>query len=81
MKRQGRSIHESTDPDKYPLKGIHGNHVELGEVFIFWGVPDEGEGQLVTLYSNNVLQDGPFNNEPFTGDAEPNPIDEEPRLL
>lgn len=75
------TIYESTDPDKFPLKGIHGNHVELGEVFIFSGVPDEGEGEVIALYSNNVLPDGPFNSEPFTGDDKQDTTDDEPRLL
>ncbi|ATU94181.1 hypothetical protein [Phyllobacterium zundukense] len=64
------TIHESTNPDEFPLEGIHGLHPRLGEVFIFSGMPDEGEGQLVALYSAEDFSEPPYNPEqPFTGDG------------
>ena len=51
------------------FNGIHGHHPELGEVFIFSGVPDEGEGQLIALYSAKDFGDPPYNDERFTGDG------------
>lgn len=61
------TIHESTNPDEFPFKAIHGNHKALGEVFIFSGVPDEGE--LVALYSAEHWGIEPYNTRPFTGDG------------
>ena len=42
---------------------------ELGEVFMFSGVPDEGEGQLIPLYSAKDFGDPPNNDQRFTGDG------------
>ena len=63
------TVHESSDPDEFPFNGIHAHHPELGEVFIFSGVPDEGEGQLIALYSATDFGDPPYNDERFTGDG------------
>ena len=63
------TVHESSDPDEFPFNGVHGHHPELGEVFIFSGVPDEGEGQLIALYSAIDFGDPPYNEERFTGDG------------
>ncbi|MDR6632287.1 hypothetical protein J2X72_001058 [Phyllobacterium sp. 1468] len=63
------TIHESSDPNEFPFNGVHGHHPELGEVFLFSGVPDEGEGQLIALYSATDFGDPPFNDERFTGDG------------
>ena len=62
------TVHESSDPDEFPFNGVHGHHPELGEVFLFSGVPNEGEGQLIALYSaKNFGALPPFNDENFTG--------------
>ena len=63
------TVHESSDPDEFPFNGIRGHHPELGEVFIFSGVPDEGEGQLIAPYSAKDFGDPPYNDEMFTGDG------------
>jgi hypothetical protein len=63
------TLHESSDPDEFPFNGVHGHHPELGEVFIFSGVPDEGEGKLIALYSAKDFGDPPYNEERFTGDG------------
>lgn len=63
------TFHESSDPDEFPFNGIHGHHPELGEVFMFSGVPDEGEGQLIALYSAKDFGEPPYNDERFTGDG------------
>ena len=64
------TVHESSDPDEFPFNGVHGHHPELGEVFLFSGVPNEGEGQLIALYSaKNFGALPPFNDESFTGDG------------
>ena len=64
------TVHESSDPDEFPFNGVHGHHPELGEVFLFSGVPDEGEGQMIALYSaKNFGALPPFNDENFTGDG------------
>jgi hypothetical protein len=63
------TFHESSDPDAFPFHGIHGYHPELGEVFIFSGVPDDGEEQLIALYSARDFGDPPYNDERFTGDG------------
>ena len=63
------TVHESSDPDEFPFNGIHAHHPEFGELFIFSGVPDEGEGQLIALYSATDFGDPPYNDERFTGDG------------
>ena len=63
------TFHESPIQTSFRFNGIHGYHPELGEVFIFSGVPDEGEGQLIALYSAKDFGDPPYNDERFTGDG------------
>ncbi|TXR46292.1 hypothetical protein [Phyllobacterium endophyticum] len=63
------TVHESTDPDEFPFNGVHGFHPELEEVFLFSGVPDDGEGQLIALYSAKDFGVPPYNDECFTGDG------------
>jgi hypothetical protein len=63
------TLHESSDPDEFPFNGIHGHHAELGEVFLFSGVPNEGEGQLIALYSARDFGEPLYNDERFTGDG------------
>ena len=63
------TLHESPDPDEFPFNGVHGFHPELGEVFLFSGVPNEGEGQLIALYSAIDFAEPPYNDEQFTGDG------------
>ena len=36
---------------------------------MFAGVPDEGEGQVIALYSAKDFGDPPYNDERFTGDG------------
>jgi hypothetical protein len=64
------TVHEPSDPDEFPFNGVHGHHPELGEVFLFSGVPNEGEGRLIALYSaKNFGALPPFNDENFTGNG------------
>lgn len=63
------TIHETTDPDEFPFDGIHGNHKELGEVFMFSGFPDHGDLEMIAFYSNDIFPDKPFNDQIFTGDG------------
>ena len=64
------TVHKSSDPDEYLFNAVHGHHPELGEVFLFSGVPNEGEGELIALYSaQNFGGLLPFNDERFTGDG------------
>jgi hypothetical protein len=63
------TVHESSDPNEFPFNGTHGFHPELGEVFLFSGVLDEGEGQLIALYSAKDFGDPPHNAVCFTGDG------------
>lgn len=56
---------ESTDPHRLPFTGIHGQHPELGEVYIFYGIPDDGDGQVIALYSAEDFGNPPVNNERY----------------
>lgn len=41
---------ESSDSDELPLTGIHARHPRLGDVYIFYGAPEEEEPRLIFLY-------------------------------
>lgn len=66
---QDVTIAESANPDALPFECVHGRHAELGEVFIFYGVPDEDEGQVYALYENSNWGDQPYNKTPYKGDG------------
>ncbi|EJN04183.1 hypothetical protein [Phyllobacterium sp. YR531] len=63
------SIAESTNPDEFPYKGVHGTHDELGEVFIFYGMPDNGDGDVFAFYENSNWGARLDNEVPFKGDG------------
>jgi hypothetical protein len=64
------TVHEPSDPDEFPFNGVRGHHPELGEVFLFSGVLNEGEGRLIALIAlKNFGALPPFNDENFTGNG------------
>lgn len=49
------TFEESAVPEQLPFTGVHGTHEgdpSFGEVYIFTGVPDEGEGEVIVLHSS-----------------------------
>ncbi|OIN06150.1 hypothetical protein BFS86_19800 [Shewanella algae] len=48
------TFEEAAVPEQLPFTGVHGTHdgdPSFGEVYIFTGVPDEDEGQVIVLHS------------------------------
>lgn len=63
------TIAESADTTEFPFEAVRANHPELGEIYIFKGVPDETEGELHVLYTNTAAHDAVYNETPFKGDG------------
>jgi len=59
------TFNESADPDEFSFVGTHGQHPEMGEVYIFSGMPDDGDPQVLALYSVENFGDAPVNEERF----------------
>ncbi|MDQ0996021.1 hypothetical protein QFZ34_001198 [Phyllobacterium ifriqiyense] len=63
------TIAESADSTEFPFEAVRANHPELGEIYIFTGVPDETEGELHVLYTNAAANDPVYNETAFEGDG------------
>ena len=58
------TFEESADAAALPFTGIHGQHSELGEVYIFYADTDDHQVAVV-LYDANDFGPAPFNAKRF----------------
>jgi hypothetical protein len=58
------TFEESADADALPFTGIHGQHLKLGEVYIFYTHPDD-DPQTIVLYDADDFGAAPFNEKRF----------------
>lgn len=63
------TITASADPNEFPFEAVRANHAELGEIYIFTGVPEDTEGELHVLYTNAAANDPVDNETAFEGDG------------
>ncbi|MET3649059.1 hypothetical protein [Phyllobacterium ifriqiyense] len=63
------TIAESADRTQFPFEAVRASHLDLGEIYIFTGVPEDTEGELHVLYTNAAANNPAYNETAFEGDG------------